>query len=67
MVTELIDHIEVYPAEKDEDGVATQRVTIFYNCIGAFDVPDRREILAADSLMETRKGVAFNYAPAQTA
>ncbi len=40
MVTELIEHIEVYHAEKDEDGVATQRVTIFYNCIGAFDVPE---------------------------
>lgn len=67
MVTELIDHIEVYHAEKDEDGVATQRVTIFYNCIGAFDVPDRRKIPEADILMETRKGVAVNYAPAQTA
>lgn len=67
MVTELIEHIEVYHAEKDEDGVATQRVTIFYNCIGAFDVPDRRKIPEADILMETRKGVAVNYAPAQTA
>ena len=67
MVTEMIDHIEVYHAEKDEDGVATQRVTIFYNCIGAFDVPDRRKIPEADILMETRKGVAVNYAPAQTA
>ena len=67
MVTELIDHIEVYHAEKDGDGVATQRVTIFYNCIGAFDVPDRRKIPEADILMETRKGVAVNYAPAQTA
>ena len=67
MVTELIEHIEVYHAEKDEDGVATQRVTIFYNCIGAFDVPDRRKIPEVDILMETRKGVAVNYAPAQTA
>ncbi len=67
MVTELIDHIEVYHAEKDADGVATQRVTIFYNCIGAFDVPDRRKIPEADILMETRKGVAVNYTPAQTA
>jgi len=67
MVTELIDHIEVYHAEKDENGVGTQRVTIFYNCIGAFDVPDRRKIPEVDILMETRKGVAVNYAPAQTA
>ena len=43
MVAELIDHIEVYHAEK-QDGVTNQRVVIYYNCIGAFDVPDRRKI-----------------------
>lgn len=66
MVTELIDHIDVYHAER-EDGVTIQRVTIFYNCIGAFDVPDRRKIPESDILMETRKGVAVNYAPVQIA
>ena len=34
MVAELIDHIEVYHAEK-QDGVTNQRVVIYYNCIGA--------------------------------
>ena len=34
MVAELIDHIEVYHAEK-QDGVTNQRVVIHYNCIGA--------------------------------
>ena len=43
MVAELIDHIEVYHAEK-QDGITNQRVVIYYNCIGAFDVPDRRKI-----------------------
>ena len=43
MVAELIDHIEVYHAEK-QDGITNQRVVIHYNCIGAFDVPDRRKI-----------------------
>lgn len=43
MVAELIDHIEVYHAEK-QNGVTNQRVVIYYNCIGAFDVPDRRKI-----------------------
>ena len=37
MVAELIDHIEVYHAEK-QDGITNQRVDIHYNCIGAFDV-----------------------------
>ena len=66
MVTELIDHIDVYHAEK-RDGITNQRVTIYYNCIGAFDVPDRRKIPEADIIMETRKGVALSYAPEQVA
>ncbi len=66
MVSELIDHIDVYHAEK-QDGVTNQQVVIHYNCIGAFDVPDRRKIPEADIIMETRKGVALSYAPAQIA
>ena len=66
MVAELIDHIKVYHAEK-QDGITNQRVVIHYNCIGAFDVPDRRKIPEADIIMETRKGVALSYAPEQVA
>ncbi|MDY4661405.1 recombinase family protein [Pseudoflavonifractor capillosus] len=66
MVAELIDHIEVYPAVK-EDGVTSQRVTIHYNCIGVFEVPDRRKIPERDILLETRRGVALSYAPAEVA
>ena len=66
MVAELIDHIEVYHAEK-QDGITNQRVVIHYNCIGAFDVPDRRKIPEADIIMETRKGAARSYAPEQVA
>ena len=66
MVAELIDHIEVYHAEK-QDGITNQRVVIHYNCIGAFDVPDRRKIPEADIIMETRKGVVLSYAPEQVA
>ena len=66
MVSELIDHIDVYHAEK-QDGVTNQQVVIHYNCIGAFEVPDRRNIPEADIIMETRKGVAVSYAPAQIA
>ena len=66
MVAELIDHIEVYHTEK-QDGITNQRVVIHYNCIGAFDVPDRRKIPEADIIMETRKGVALSYAPEQVA
>ena len=66
MVSELIDHIDVYHAEK-QDGVTNQQVVIHYNCIGAFEVLDRRKIPEADIIMETRKGVAVSYAPAQIA
>ena len=66
MVAELIDHIEVYHAEK-QDGITNQRVVIHYNCIGAFDVPDRRKIPEADIIMETRKGVSLSCAPEQVA
>lgn len=64
MVTELIDHIDVYPKEK-QDGITMQRVTIFYNRIGAFSVPDRRGIPEVDVLMETRRGVALCYDPVE--
>ena len=66
MVSELIDHIDVYHAEK-QDGVTNQQVVIHYNCIGAFEVPDRKKIPEADIIMETRKGVAVSYAPVQIA
>jgi site-specific DNA recombinase len=66
MVAELIDHIEVYHAEK-QDGITNQRVTIHYNCIGAFEVTDRRKIPEADIIMETRKDVALSYAPERLA
>ena len=66
MVSELIDHIDVYHAEK-QDGVTNQQVVIHYNCIGAFEVTDRRKFPEADIIMETRKGVAVSYAPAQIA
>ena len=65
-VAELIDHIDVYHAEK-KDGITTQRLVIYYNCIGAFAVPDRKDIPDVDVQMETRKGVAVSYAPAKIA
>lgn len=66
MVAELIDHIDVYHAEK-QDGVTTQHITIYYNCIGAFSVPDRRKIPAAEITMGTRKGVAVSYSRSRIA
>ena len=66
MVSELIDHIDMYHAEK-QDGATHQQVVIHYNCIGAFDMPDRQKVPEADIIMETRKGVTVSYASAQIA
>ena len=38
MLRELVDHIEVYQAEI-VNGVKTQKVVIFYNCVGTIDIP----------------------------
>ncbi len=60
MVTELIDHIDVYHAER-VNGEITQEIKIFYNCIGAFEVPEWKNIPELEVLIETRKGVALSY------
>ena len=66
MVTEQIDHIDVYHAEK-VDGVTRQRVVIHYHFIGAFIAPKRKDIPEAAILLQTRKGVAVRYSPEQIA
>jgi hypothetical protein len=60
MVVELIDHIDVYHAEKIS-GQTFQNIKIHYNCIGAFEVPDWNSIPGMDITIETRKGVALSY------
>ena len=66
MVTELIDHIDVYHAER-VDGEVTQKVVPHYHCIGVFEVPDWKDIPEIDILIETRKGVALSYTPEKIA
>ncbi len=66
MLTELIDHIDVYHAEQ-VNGVKTQKIAIFYNCIGEFSVPERRKVPNVDILLNTRKGVAVSYSTEQIA
>ena len=66
MVTELIEHIEVHHTEKI-DGVKTQKLVIYYNCIGSIEIPDEVPIPEADITMKTRKGVEVTYVPAATA
>ena len=60
MVAELIDHIDVYHVEK-LDGVTTQHITIYYNCIDAFSARECQKILYTEITMGTRTGVAVSY------
>lgn len=60
MVVELVVHIDVYHIEKTS-GLASQRITIYYNCIGAFEAPRWDNIPELDITLETRKGVALCY------
>jgi hypothetical protein len=64
LLRELIDHIDVYHAEK-VGGQTIQQIMIFYNCIGAFTVPERKNIPEADIRLKTRKGVALSYSQAK--
>ena len=64
MLNELIERVIVHQSEKI-DGVHVQKLTIYYNCVGAIEIP---EILAIpDISMETRRGVTVCYEPLQQA
>lgn len=60
MLNELIDHIEVYHAEI-VDGVKTQKITIYYNCIGSIEIPEDLPIAVPEITLQTRKGVTVSY------
>lgn len=61
MVNELIDHIEVFHAEKIA-GVWEQKLIIHYNCIGSITIPEAASIPVPNISVNTRKGVYVNYA-----
>ncbi len=62
MLNELIQKIEVHQSEK-VNGVWEQHLTIHYNCIGVFDIPDCLEIPCPEVSVNTRKGVVVSYLP----
>ena len=64
MLNELIQRIEVHQAERI-DGEWVQKLTIYYNCIGALFIPDTDTLPAPDVTVNTRKGVFVTYEPAQ--
>lgn len=66
MVTELIDHIEVFHAQR-VCGKVTQEIKIHYHCIGPFDIPEWDKIPELAVYIETRQGVELSYATKKVA
>ena len=64
ILNELIDRIEVYHAEQ-ENGVRTQKLNIYYNCVGSITIPAMVDIPDVEVTINTRKGVNVSYTPAK--
>ena len=64
MLNELVNHIEVHRAEKI-NGEWVQKLTIYYNCVGALFIPDTPSMPVPDVTVNTRRGVYVSYEPAQ--
>ena len=64
MLNELIERIEVHQSAKI-DGVQHQDLTIYYNCVGAIEIPELVALPEVEVTMKTRKGVAVSYSPSQ--
>ncbi|MEG1953968.1 MAG: recombinase family protein, partial [Hydrogenoanaerobacterium sp.] len=62
MLNELVDRIEVHQSEKI-DGIHRQELTIYYNCIGSIEIPDKEKLEKPSIIMQTRRGVTVGYAP----
>lgn len=61
MLNELIEKIEVHQSEKI-DGKTVQRLTIYYNCIGAIEIPNLDKLPENKVSVHTRQGVDVHYA-----
>lgn len=66
ILAELIEHIDVHEPEM-VNGSRIQRIVIYYNCIGAIEIPAEVAIPLPQISVNTRKGVTVTYAPAQSA
>lgn len=66
VLTELIDHIDIHEPEMVA-GSRKQRIIIYYNCIGAIDIPEEVAIPLPQISVNTRKGVTVTYEPSQSA
>lgn len=56
--------IHIITAEKI-NGEWVQKLTIYYNCVGALFIPDTPSMPVPDVTVNTRRGVYVSYEPAQ--
>ena len=64
MLNELIDRIEVHQSEKvGREWV--QKLTIYYNCVGALFIPETETLPVPNVKINTRGSVYVTYKPAQ--
>ena len=47
------------------NGEWVQKLTIYYNCVGALFIPDTPSMPVPDVTVNTRRGVYVSYEPAQ--
>lgn len=62
ILTELIERIEVHEPVM-VNGSRTQRIVIYYNCIGTIEIPDEVAIPLPQISVNTRRGVTVTYEP----
>lgn len=67
MLHELIDQIQVSHAEKVISGETVQIITIYWNCVGAIEIPELPKLPEVDVTINTRQGVNVKYARTLTA
>lgn len=60
MLNELVEKIEVYQTEI-VNGKRTQKIVIYYNCMGAISVPDDVPIPDATIALDIRQSVQISY------
>jgi len=61
----FIDYIGIHQAVKT-DGRWQQQIDIFYNCIGAFSIPDSETVNKNQGItLQTRKGVTISHNPSK--
>ena len=64
LILNELDEGRLRVAEKI-NGEWVQKLTIYYNCVGALFIPDTPSMPVPDVTVNTRRGVYVSYEPAQ--